>query len=138
MVRGGLVPGGVERVKGAVVGHSFSRGSGGHRGKPGVGRALGESSSHGFLRHRRKVQPRLLGFCREFVREVDVQSSHNTQYTHMASELFRSRSRVGSNEPTGRSQVPVVGSSSPAESLSYSLGKPVSVATAIVCGPGEP
>ena len=43
MACGDLVPRGVKSVEGAVVRHSFSRGSGGYRRKPGVGRARGES-----------------------------------------------------------------------------------------------
>ena len=85
--------------------HPLSRGRRGHCGKPGVCRTLGESASHSLLRHRREVQPRLLRFGCQIVREVDVQSSHNTHYTH--SERGARRRRA---VPAAR---PVVGPAPP-------------------------
>lgn len=61
MAGGRLVAGGVQRFEGTVVGNCFARSSGRDRCEPGVGRAFGEGSSHGVLRHCGQIQARVLG-----------------------------------------------------------------------------
>ena len=76
-----LVPRGIERIQSTIMRHML-RGRRRQRGEPSIGRARGKVSPDGFLGHRGEIQARLLGLRREVVREVDVQPSHTTHYTH--------------------------------------------------------
>ena len=87
MARRDFVARGIQRFESTVVGNDFMRSRGRDHCEPGVGRTFSEGSSHGVLRHCGEIQSCFLDFCRKFVREIDVESSHNTHYAHRGAPL---------------------------------------------------
>lgn len=87
MSGGRLVAGVVERLQGAVVRHPFGRC--GKRRQPRVCRASDEGLPNRFLGDGGDVHPSVFRLRGEIVRQIHVESSHDTHYTHIAELALR-------------------------------------------------